>query len=138
MKLKLHHINVCSDRLDDLNRFYEDVLGLPEEMGPTIPKREMNRGFNADVFFKSDDETQFHLTKRAPDLGKRTGHDINPVEHGHIAFRTDDIEAFKAHLEEKGIAYSDYGRIATAEWHQIFFRDPDGNVIEVHQVMESD
>ena len=40
----------------------------------------------------------------------------------------------KAHLEAKGIPYSDWGERAVNGWHQIFFYDPDGNVIEVHQV----
>jgi hypothetical protein len=28
-------------------------------------------------------------------VGFRTNHIVNPLERGHIAFRTDDIEAFK-------------------------------------------
>jgi len=60
----------------------------------------------------------------------------NPVERGHVAFRTDDIAAFKKRLEDKGIAYSDFGTWAMNGWHQIFFYDPDGNIIEVHQVQE--
>jgi len=56
------------------------------------------------------------------------------VERGHIAFRTDDIAAFKHRLDEKGIAYSDYGAWAMKGWEQIFFYDPDGNIVEVHQV----
>ena len=63
---------------------------------------------------------------------------VNPVERGHIAFRTDDIEAFKRRLEERGIAYADYGAWAMSGWHQIFFHDPEGNVIEVHQVREAE
>lgn len=139
MKLTLHHVNVCTDRLGELNRFYEDVLGLPEETGPVVPRREMDKGFDADVFFKTEHRAekavQFHLTTRDPGLAERTGQKINPVVKGHLAFRTDDLDAFKSHLEAKGIEYSDYGSIATADWHQIFFEDPDGNVIEVHQVV---
>mgnify|MGYP003314108183 CR=1 FL=1 len=30
--------------------------------------------------------------------------------------------------------YSDWGETAVAGWKQIFFHDPDGNVIEVHEV----
>jgi catechol 2,3-dioxygenase-like lactoylglutathione lyase family enzyme len=139
MKLKLHHVNVCSDQLEALNRFYEDVLGLPEDDSSAVPQRELDQGFNADVYFKRehrlDEPTQFHLTQKDEGLGERVGQKINPVAKGHIAFRTDDIDAFKRHLESKGVEYSDYGSIATAEWHQIFFCDPDGNVIEVHQVI---
>ena len=53
---------------------------------------------------------------------------------GHIAYRTDDLESFKAHLKENSIPFSDWGETAVAGWQQIFFYDPDGNIIEVHQV----
>ena len=33
--------------------------------------------------------------------------------------RTDDLAAFKVYLEEKGIAYSDWGETAVAGWQQI-------------------
>jgi hypothetical protein len=39
----------------------------------------------------------------------------------------------KKRLEEKNIPYSDYGQWAMNGWYQIFFYDPAGNVIEVHQ-----
>ena len=45
--------------------------------------------------------------------------------------------AVKSALEAKGIAYSDWGESAVKGWHQVYFYDPDGNVIEVHQKMES-
>ena len=63
----------------------------------------------------------------------RTGQVVNPVDRGHIAFRTDDLDAVKRRLDEKGIKYSDYGDWAMTGWKQIFFYDPDGNVVEVHQ-----
>ena len=69
-------------------------------------------------------------------IGFRTKQAVNPLDRGHIAFRTDDIAAFKKRLDEKGIPYSDYGTWAMNGWHQIFFYDPEGNVIEVHQVAE--
>ena len=55
------------------------------------------------------------------------------MQQGHIAFRTDDLDAFKTRLKEKGINYSDYGDWAMTGWKQVFFYDPDGNVVEVHQ-----
>jgi glyoxylase I family protein len=32
------------------------------------------------------------------------------------------------------VPYADYGKWALAGWYQIFFHDPDGNIIEVHQI----
>ena len=74
-----------------------------------------------------------HLSERDLSVSFRQNQAINPLERGHIAFRTDDIEAFKKHLEANGILYSDYGAWAMGGWYQIFFQDPDGNIIEVHQ-----
>ena len=36
-------------------------------------------------------------------IGFRTAQVVNPVQHGHIAFRTDDLDAVKKRLDEKGI-----------------------------------
>ena len=67
----------------------------------------------------------------------KTGHTINPLEKGHIAYRTDDLKAFKKHLKELNINFSDWGETAVEGWKQIFFHDPDGNVIEVHEIEQT-
>ena len=90
-------------------------------------------GYAGEVAFVTDGQTQLHLAERDLGVGFRTGNAINPVERGHIAFRTDDIEAFKRRLTEKGVPFSDYGAWAMNGWEQIFFHDPEGNVVEVHQ-----
>ena len=51
-----------------------------------------------------------------------------------LAINTDDIDAFKAHLDACGVAYSDYGTRFARAWHQIFFLDPEGVIVEVHAV----
>lgn len=76
---------------------------------------------------------QMHLAERDLTVAFRNGEVINPVDRGHIAFRTDDLAAFLKLLDARGIPYSDYGTAFAAEWHQVFFQDPEGNVIEVHQ-----
>jgi glyoxylase I family protein len=72
--------------------------------------------------------------RRTSIAGFRAGQKVNPVSHGHIAYRTQDIAGFIAHLDALGIPYSDWGDQAVKGWRQVFFYDPDGNVIEVHQV----
>ncbi len=133
MKLTLHHINFATDDVARMNAFYQDVLGLSDQVAG-LPVLEKNKGYAGDVAFVSDGTIQTHLAQKDVMAGFRTGHVVNPVSHGHIAYRTDDLEAFKAHLDAKGVAYSDWGNAAVAGWSQIFFYDPDGNVIEVHQV----
>jgi glyoxylase I family protein len=133
MKLKLHHINLCTENVEKMDDFYRSILGLEEEK-EGLPVLEKKKGYAGDVAFVSDGAIQMHLAQKDVGAGFRTGHIVNPVERGHIAYRTDDLATFKAHLEAQDIPYSDWGEKAVAGWHQIFFYDPDGNIIEVHQV----
>ena len=134
MKIKLHHLNLCSNNVPGMEEFYRSVLDLDTE--PSLnASRNTAQGYSAPVSFVTDGQTQFHLATTDLGVGFRTNHVVNPLERGHIAFRTDDIEAFKKRLEERNIPYSDYGQWAMNGWYQIFFYDPEGNVIEVHQDM---
>tara|TARA_Y200000002_G_C22481783_1_gene579051 strand:+ start:444 stop:686 length:243 start_codon:yes stop_codon:yes gene_type:complete len=78
-----------------------------------------------------------HLAEKDLNVAIKNGQLINPIEKGHIAFKTDDIEQFKKHLDDRGIDYSDYGTTFSAEWHQIFFCNPESNIVEVHQQVTS-
>ena len=115
-----------------LETFYKDILFLDVQI-EDLPSLEKKKGYSGDVSFVGDGKVQMHLAQKDLSVNFKTGHFINPVEKGHIAYRTDDIEAFKKHLKEKNIDFTDWGDIGVSGWHQIFFYDPDGNIIEVHQ-----
>jgi len=133
MKIRLHHVNLCSTDVPAMDEFYRAVLGLEPEPGLDEARVTTANGYSGSVAFVIDGTTQLHLAERDLGVGFRTGHAINPLERGHIAFRTDDIEAFKRRLRERGIPFSDYGAWAMGGWEQVFFHDPEGNVVEVHQ-----
>jgi catechol 2,3-dioxygenase-like lactoylglutathione lyase family enzyme len=138
MKLTLHHVNVTGADVPGLDAFYADVLCQDD-----VPEMRALPTLDADalavpVAFRSDGRVQFHLAEVDRDLALRHGKAINPLERGHLAFRCEDIEAFKRHLEAKGVRYVDYGTTFTKHWHQVFFHDPAGTVIEVHQVLDGD
>lgn len=133
MKLELHHINVCSKNVPELNEFYRKVLTL-KSVNDDDHNQDTSQGYDGGVEFVTDGQTEFHLATTDLAVGHRTGHAINPLERGHIAFRTDDIEAFKKHLNEQGIPFADYGVWAMEGWYQVFFQDPEGTIIEVHQI----
>lgn len=132
MKLSLHHLNLCTTNVQEMDKFYSEILDMKPE--PSMEKlRIKDEGYAGNVAFITDGQTQIHVAQKDLGVGFRTGQTVNPLERGHIAYRTDDIEAFKKRLDEKGVQYSDYGGWAMAGWHQVFFYDPDGNVVEVHQ-----
>ena len=137
MKLGFHHINFVSDDVDALHQFYTEVLGLDDIPIASFPrpKATIKSGYSGKIRFATDGFMQMHLAEKDLTVATKNGKEINPVERGHIAFRTDDIIGFMDSLDEKGIIYSDYGTTFAKEWHQIFFYDPEGNIIEVHQAV---
>lgn len=135
MKLEFHHINFVSHDVDAMHVFYTEVLGMDDLPAERFVRTEAEdgRGFDGPIKFAELGGMQMHLAERRLNVAFTNGQVINPIERGHIAFRTDDLPAFLALLEARGIPYSDYGTAFSAEWHQVFFHDPEGNVIEVHQ-----
>ena len=138
MKLEFHHINFVSENVDRMHDFYTKVLGLDDVPQENFPRTEETEegGYSGKIRFASEGTMQMHLAERELDVAFRNGQVINPVDRGHIAFRTDDIAAFLKLLDESGIPYSDYGTAFAKSWHQVFFLDPEGNVIEVHQKLD--
>ena len=101
MKLKLHHLNLTTKNVDAMDEFYRGVLDMQIE--PTLAKsRIKTQGYAGDVAFVTDGTTQFHIAEKDMGTGFRTGQVVNPVDRGHIAFRTDDIASFKKRLDERG------------------------------------
>jgi glyoxylase I family protein len=135
MKLEFHHINFVSENVDRMHEFYTDVLGLDDIPQSDFPRTEgtEDAGYSGKIRFATEGNVQMHLAERELKLAFKNGQVINPLDRGHIAFRTDDLAAFLAILDARGIPYSDYGTTFAASWHQVFFLDPEGNVIEVHQ-----
>jgi glyoxylase I family protein len=132
MKIEFHHVNICSTNVGQLDEFYRKVFDLTPIVDDDH-KQDTSQGYSRAVSFLTDGKTEFHLATRDLAVAHRTGHAVNPLERGHIAFRTDDIEALKDRLTAMGIPFSDYGTWAMGGWYQIFFQDPEGTIIEVHQ-----
>ena len=138
MKLEFHHINFVSRNIEELNMFYKNIMQMetiPPEKFPRTAATDKT-GYDGKIKFVTEGTMQMHLAEKDTTVASRHNQKINPVEKGHIAFRTDNIEEFKVLLTENNIQFSDYGTTFAKEWYQIFFRDPAGNIIEVHQILE--
>ena len=99
-------VSLSTDNVDGMNVFYRDVLGLdPEDSG--LPTLEKKKGYAGDVAFVTDGAIQMHLAQKDVQAGFNTGQIVNPLSRGHIAYRTDNLAAFKAHLDAQGVRYSD-------------------------------
>ena len=98
MNLKLHHINLCSGNLGAMDAFYRDVLMLGNEDPQDLRPTNKEEGRVGNVSFVTDGDIQMHLAPKDVLNSFRSGQVVNPLERGHIAYRTDEILAFKAHL----------------------------------------
>jgi hypothetical protein len=78
-----------------MEEFYRSVLDLEPEPAMKA-SRVTGQGYAGDVAFVTDGTTQVHLAEKDLAVGFRTSQPVNPLERGHIAFRTDDIEASSA------------------------------------------
>lgn len=135
MDIQLHHRNFSTNNIEEMTFFYRDVLGLTES-------KEMSGGrilnqYSGDTrFLLDEDGNQVHIATRDLFNGFTTGHYVNPLLTGHLAFRVDDIEVIKKRLVENNVAFSDMGEWSIEGWYQIFLYDPDGNVIELQHIRE--
>ena len=136
MKIKLHHINLATQNVSRMKHFYKNILFL-DDVVDDLPTLEKSKGYSGSVGFVGDGNIQTHIAEKDLEVNFETGHYINPVEKGHIAYRTDNLEKFKKHLKDKNIEYSDWEETAVSGWKQIFFYDPDGNIIEVHEKVKN-
>ena len=135
MKLEFHHINFVSKNIDEMNNFYKKILSMDSIPMENFPRTEetADSGYSGKINFVTEGKIEMHLAERDLNVAFKNNQSINPVDNGHIAFRTDDIKTFIERLKKEKIPYSDYGTTFAKEWHQVFFQDPEGNVVEVHQ-----
>ena len=138
MKLEFHHINYVTKDVDKLNNFYKNILQMESisETNFQRTKATESSGYDGKIKFVTEGKIQMHLAEQNLDIASQNNKHINPVERGHIAFRTDDLKELISILKKNKINYADYGTTFSAEWHQIFFYDPEGNIIEVHQKID--
>jgi catechol 2,3-dioxygenase-like lactoylglutathione lyase family enzyme len=126
-----HHLNLAGEKVAETAAFYRDLLGLsPVE----LPRDTGN--YDAEIVLLQDERGyQYHFIPDDPGFAERAGLPVNPLGGGHLAFRVDDIAAIRARLDAANISYSDMGEWAIKGWHQLFVADPEGRVIEFHQVL---
>jgi catechol 2,3-dioxygenase-like lactoylglutathione lyase family enzyme len=114
---KLHHVSRQTRKLEETRKFYVDVLGFREVSRPEL-------SFAGAWLYGAG--IQIHLIDESFDTPPS---EINSREN-HIAFKIDDMDGAEAALKEKGI---EYRRQVVPERRsdQIFFRDPEGWLIEL-------
>ncbi len=126
---KLHHNAYRCRDSEETRRFYEDFLGLPLSGTLEIKETKSGRPTNTlHTFYRLDDGSYLAFFE-APDMPFefKQQHDYDL----HIALEVDEpaLRSMLGKGKERGIetrGVSDHGFI-----HSIYFRDPNGYVIEL-------
>jgi catechol 2,3-dioxygenase-like lactoylglutathione lyase family enzyme len=122
--MQFSQIQHCSWVVQDLERgaaFYRDILGLTEI---EIPSTFKPAGLNVRWFRLGSQ--QIHLLLGTENL---------PLSQQHMALQVDDAKAARLWMKKKGIAVEEALLIPGAD--RFFVRDPDGNLIEIIEWMET-
>ncbi len=112
---ELNHVALHVRDLEAASRFYGEVLGLPALPRPAF-------GFGGAWFALGNQE--LHLIEDANSSSPRS-------RRFHFALRVDDLDEAKRELEQKGVAGIGGPAPRPDGIFQIFFEDPEGNLIEM-------
>ena len=123
----LDHLVLRTNKLQEVIRFYEDVLGCKvERTTDMIGLYQLRAGASLIDIVDTDGE----LGKRG---GQPPGDDALNLDHYCLRIEPWDEGAIRKHLEEHGVnapkTSSRYGADGTGP--SIYIRDPEGNTVEL-------
>lgn len=116
--MKLDHVNVRTGRLDEMRKWYVDVLGMTDGWRPPF-------AFPGAWLYAGDDPI-VHLVgvESTPDA------DEDDIRLEHFALQGDDLEALRARIKAAGIECRE-ARVPGTNLLQLNVYDPDGNHIHI-------
>ncbi len=100
--LKIDHLGIAVNSIDEGKNFWTDVLGLEFEGAETVAEQKVTTAF----FPVGESEVEL-LESTAPDGPVAKFIDKKGTGFQHIAFRVADIEAALAELKEKNVQLID-------------------------------
>jgi catechol 2,3-dioxygenase-like lactoylglutathione lyase family enzyme len=113
-----NHVTVQTKQLARSIQFYQDVLGAQQISRPAF-------SFAGAWLYVAG--IQIHLIE-VEALSGTPGPEIDTLSR-HVAFAVPDVDEAERRLQQLGVVYK-RKLIADRGIHQLFFRDPDGNMME--------
>ena len=100
--LKIDHLGIAVNSIDEGKKFWSDILGLEFEGAETVEEQKVTTAF----FPVSESEVEL-LESTSPDGPVAKYIEKRGAGIQHIAFRVADIDAALAELKEKGVKLID-------------------------------
>jgi catechol 2,3-dioxygenase-like lactoylglutathione lyase family enzyme len=144
MKMKLNHITIVVSDIDRSKRFYREILGLESTF-----EEEISGGQFSEVTATPGLRLRFAVLRaRNSDIIIELAQFLNPQteinsDFRHIAFEVDDVDEVHLMLKNKGIETLSEPVTISGSHPKIngkrffYFRDPDGNLIELFNSRKS-
>ena len=127
--MRIQHVGLVVSDLDRSRAFYSGPLGLEEVPRPS--------NFTFDGAWFRFGGTELHLLSDAHASGGAGQPDPGAgAERGmthHLAFEVDDLDGACVRLAENGVGLEGGPMPRGDGYEQVFFRDPDGHVLELFQ-----
>ena len=141
----LDHVSVTVSDMDHSLAFYCDMLGLKEVErhhleGDTISKMAGKPGVIMEVVRLIAPETpgvMLDLQQYIAPEGKVSDAQLGDVAHSHLCFGVPDVWAAYQDLKAKGVEFISEPVSFDLDWgivYVVFFKDPDGYILELMQV----
>ncbi len=124
----LRHLALNVRRLDEMKRFYVDLLGFSVEWEP-----------DPDNVYLSSGTDNLALHREMPDLkgparseGGPAREEGQALDHfGLIVREADDVDRWAAFLEGRGVRMDAKPRTHRDGARSCYFRDPEGNSVQI-------
>ncbi len=114
----LRHLALNAQRLEEMRRFYTELLGFVVEWEP-----------DPDNIYLSSGTDNLALHRAAPSAA---GPPASPLDHlGLIVRSSDDVDRWATFLESRGLSLDAQPRTHRDGARSCYFRDPDGNRIQI-------
>ena len=116
--MKLDHVNVRTGRLEEMRKWYADVIGLTDGWRPSFPI--------PGAWLYAGDDPIVHLVAvdHTPDADEAN------IRLEHFALQGDDLEALRTRIKSANVVCSEVP-VPGADLLQINVHDPDGNHIHI-------
>lgn len=125
----VQHVAVMTTDIERAAKFYTEVVGFHE-----VARLETTHSGTIIFLSLEGGGTQLELfgggARRAPSEGP------DPVGYPHIALRVDDVDAECERLKSHGVEFTLEPMTSDSRFRLAFFRDPDGNPIELIKEIE--
>jgi methylmalonyl-CoA/ethylmalonyl-CoA epimerase len=100
--LKIDHLGIAVNSIDEGKKFWSDIMGLAFEGAETVAEQKVTTAF----FPVSESEVEL-LESTAPDGPVAKYIEKRGAGIQHVAFRVENIDAALAELKEKGVKLID-------------------------------